>query len=365
MLKGTIHLSLNLPPMADKSNYLNFYSNAKWGSKLHDRKSQSQSICFWKFFQLIWSSQKQKLVLMSSTKSEMNTLTNCIQENQCLFHLIKELWGLSPDPSVFHIDKKGFLEKILHFVSNARNQALRHQDKIHLQASQTKSHLCQTHQLVRNDCWFTLKSLQLPILFEVTKAMFSPLIAYSFAQILFLTKYLGFLKLITIYYNLTRSYSSFLASPPHKVPVIKLSQPETSFLFYRPSVQLLPFPSYLPPQLPFYWLLLLNHFPTSPLSILTQLLPSASPSFLIFLFFLFFHFYFVLFLIKSNLYSNQSTPTPHDQPTPAPTWLSLNKRLLCSSPHIWWEKTCFVFFCPYSFPSSSLLACSLQSYPPE
>lgn len=123
-LKCSIDLALTLCPQKDRPNRLEFFTDATWGSNLHNRTSQSGSICFWKCCPILWNSKKQKNITLSSTESEMNALSDGIQEGQWLCHLIEELWEESPAPSVYHIDNKGLLDKVKNFGSNAKTKHL-------------------------------------------------------------------------------------------------------------------------------------------------------------------------------------------------------------------------------------------------
>jgi hypothetical protein len=61
---------------------------------------------------------------MSSTESELNALSDGEQENQWLSFLIEELWQIKLSPTLFHIDKKGLLEKLKNFGSNSKTKHL-------------------------------------------------------------------------------------------------------------------------------------------------------------------------------------------------------------------------------------------------
>ncbi|KAA1075695.1 hypothetical protein PGTUg99_035156 [Puccinia graminis f. sp. tritici] len=61
---------------------------------------------------------------MSSTKSEMNTLSYGEQESQWLKFLIEELWKKKLAPTLFSIDNKGLLEKLKNFGSNSKTKHL-------------------------------------------------------------------------------------------------------------------------------------------------------------------------------------------------------------------------------------------------
>ena len=61
---------------------------------------------------------------MSSTESEMNALSDGSQENQWLKHLISELWQIKLEPTLFHIDNKGLLEKLKNFGSCSKTKHL-------------------------------------------------------------------------------------------------------------------------------------------------------------------------------------------------------------------------------------------------
>ncbi|KNZ64524.1 hypothetical protein VP01_1019g5 [Puccinia sorghi] len=82
------------------------------------------SLVFWKSCPILWSSKKQQNITMSSTESEMNALLDGEQESQWLGFLIEELWKTKLAPTLFHIDNKGFLEKLKNFGSNSKTKHL-------------------------------------------------------------------------------------------------------------------------------------------------------------------------------------------------------------------------------------------------
>ncbi|KNZ46847.1 hypothetical protein VP01_68g8 [Puccinia sorghi] len=124
-VKGTRHLHLKLRPNPeDNSNSLQHYTDATWTDDLETRLSRSGSICFWKSCPVAWNSKKQKNITLSSTEAEMNALSDGVQENQWIKYLVEELWNEKLQPTSFHIDNKGLLEKIKQFSSNPKTKHL-------------------------------------------------------------------------------------------------------------------------------------------------------------------------------------------------------------------------------------------------
>ncbi|KNZ55239.1 hypothetical protein VP01_2730g3 [Puccinia sorghi] len=124
-LKGTQDLGLLLKPetqgMAER---IQFYTDATWAEDQETRISQSGSITFWKSCPILWGSKKQKNITLSSTESEMNALSDGEQENQWLTFLIEELWKLKLEPTLFHVDNRGLLEKLKNFGLNSKTKHL-------------------------------------------------------------------------------------------------------------------------------------------------------------------------------------------------------------------------------------------------
>ncbi|KNZ60241.1 hypothetical protein VP01_158g10 [Puccinia sorghi] len=124
-LKGTSTLGLLLKPSPDKLiDRINFFTDATWAEDQETRISRSGSLAFWKSCPLMWNSKKQRNITMSSTESEMNALSDGEQENQWLCFLIEELWKTKLEPTLFHIDNKGLLEKLKNFGSNSKTKHL-------------------------------------------------------------------------------------------------------------------------------------------------------------------------------------------------------------------------------------------------
>ncbi|KNZ49526.1 hypothetical protein VP01_495g1 [Puccinia sorghi] len=122
---GTRDLRLTLRPNPeDKSNSLQHYTDATWADDLESRLSRSGSICFWKTCPVAWNSKKQRNITLSSTEAEMNALSDGVQENQWIKFLVEELWNEKIEPTSFHIDNKGLLEKIKNFGSNSKTKHL-------------------------------------------------------------------------------------------------------------------------------------------------------------------------------------------------------------------------------------------------
>ncbi|POW15448.1 hypothetical protein PSTT_02042 [Puccinia striiformis] len=86
--------------------------------------SRSGSICFWKACPVAWNSKKQHNITLSSTEAELNALSDGVQENHWIKFFIEELWDRTLDPSKFHIDNQGLLEKIKNFGSNSKTKHL-------------------------------------------------------------------------------------------------------------------------------------------------------------------------------------------------------------------------------------------------
>lgn len=124
-LSGTSDLSLNLTPdSSDQSRSLEFYTDATWADDLETRLSRSGTICFWKSCPVSWTSKKQKNITLSSTEAEMNALSDGAQENQWITYLIEELWKDKLNPTEFHVDNLGLVEKIKNFGSNSKTKHL-------------------------------------------------------------------------------------------------------------------------------------------------------------------------------------------------------------------------------------------------
>ncbi|KNZ63362.1 hypothetical protein VP01_1154g2 [Puccinia sorghi] len=69
-------------------------------------------------------SGNQKNITLSSTESKMNALSDGEQENQWLTFLLEELWKQKLDPTVFHVDNCGLMEKLKHFGLNSKMKHL-------------------------------------------------------------------------------------------------------------------------------------------------------------------------------------------------------------------------------------------------
>ncbi|KNZ49243.1 hypothetical protein VP01_512g7 [Puccinia sorghi] len=124
-LAGTSDLALTLRPDAqDSSNALQHYTDATWADDLETRLSRSGSICFWKACPVAWNSKKQRNITMSSTEAELNALSDGVQENLWIKYLIEELWDQKMNPTQFHIDNQGLLEKLKNFGSNSKTKHL-------------------------------------------------------------------------------------------------------------------------------------------------------------------------------------------------------------------------------------------------
>ena len=62
--------------------------------------------------------------MLSSTEAEMNALADGVQENQWVKFLVEELWNKTLEPSTFHVDNQGLVEKIKNFGSNSKTKHL-------------------------------------------------------------------------------------------------------------------------------------------------------------------------------------------------------------------------------------------------
>jgi hypothetical protein len=122
---GTRHLRLSLRPNPnDVSNSIQHFTDATWADDLETRLSRSGSICFWKECPIAWNSKKQRNITLSSTEAELNALSDGVQENLWIKFLAEELWNEKLNPSTFHVDNKGLVEKIDHFGSNSKTKHL-------------------------------------------------------------------------------------------------------------------------------------------------------------------------------------------------------------------------------------------------
>ncbi|KNZ51420.1 hypothetical protein VP01_3962g1 [Puccinia sorghi] len=122
-LAGTINLHLTLRPnLMDNSQALQHFTDATWADDLETRLSRSGSICFWKACPIAWNSKKQRNITMSSTKAELNALSDGVQENQWIKFLVEELWNENLKPTQFHIDNQGLLKKLKNFGSNSKTK---------------------------------------------------------------------------------------------------------------------------------------------------------------------------------------------------------------------------------------------------
>ncbi|KAH9441023.1 hypothetical protein Pst134EB_033194 [Puccinia striiformis f. sp. tritici] len=120
---GSCDLSLTLrPDPSDGSKQIKFYTDATWADDLETRLSRSGTICFWKSCPVSWSSKKQKNITLSSTEAELNALSDGVQENQWISFLIEELWDDKLEPTLFHVDNQGLVEKLKNFGSNSKTK---------------------------------------------------------------------------------------------------------------------------------------------------------------------------------------------------------------------------------------------------
>jgi hypothetical protein len=118
-LQGTSSLQLTLRPTAGIANSLEYFTDATWADDLKTCLSRSGSIFFWKNCPLAWGSKKQKNITLSSTKAEMNALSDGVQENQWVKFVVEELWEKNLEPTTFKVNNKGLVEKVKNFGSNS------------------------------------------------------------------------------------------------------------------------------------------------------------------------------------------------------------------------------------------------------
>ncbi|KNZ44277.1 hypothetical protein VP01_9320g2 [Puccinia sorghi] len=65
-----------------------------------------------------------KKLSRSGSISELNALSDGVQENQWIQFLAEELWNETLLPSTFHIDNRGLDEKIKNFGTNSKTKHL-------------------------------------------------------------------------------------------------------------------------------------------------------------------------------------------------------------------------------------------------
>ncbi|KAI7963838.1 hypothetical protein MJO29_004265 [Puccinia striiformis f. sp. tritici] len=124
-LSGSINLNLTLTPdSSDTSQALKYYTDATCAEDLKTRLSRSGTICFWKSCPISWNGKKPKNITLSSTGAELNALSNGAQENQWITYLVEELWKEKLNPSEFHVDNQGLIEKIKKFGSHSKTKHL-------------------------------------------------------------------------------------------------------------------------------------------------------------------------------------------------------------------------------------------------
>ncbi|KNZ61013.1 hypothetical protein VP01_1465g4 [Puccinia sorghi] len=124
-LKCTQDFGLILKPDPSLlSDCILFYTNPTWAKNQETRILQSGSIVFWNSFPILWNIKNKKNITMSSTESELNALVDGEQENQWLTFLIKELWKLKNDTTLFHMDNFGLMEKLKNLGENSKTKHL-------------------------------------------------------------------------------------------------------------------------------------------------------------------------------------------------------------------------------------------------
>ncbi|KNZ48428.1 hypothetical protein VP01_567g7 [Puccinia sorghi] len=103
-LAGSIDLKLTLrPDPQDSSDTIHHYTDATWAKILR-----------------LASLAKQRNITLSSTEAELNALSDSVQENQWIKYLIEELYHKELNPTAFHIDNRGLLDKINNFACQSR-----------------------------------------------------------------------------------------------------------------------------------------------------------------------------------------------------------------------------------------------------
>lgn len=98
-----------------ESNHLITYSDATCGDNPNTRLSQTGFITLFKGSPLYWTSQPQRSIAHSSTKSECNALSTSHLEARWLNHLISEVLQTTFDPHLHLIDNKGLNDIIKKF----------------------------------------------------------------------------------------------------------------------------------------------------------------------------------------------------------------------------------------------------------
>ncbi|KAF5473124.1 hypothetical protein F2P56_009762 [Juglans regia] len=87
--------------------HLMAYSNADWAVNVDDRSSTSAYISFFGTNPISWSSKKQMVVALSSTKAECRSLANTTSETMWLLGLLNELGFSLKDPPSMLCDNLG------------------------------------------------------------------------------------------------------------------------------------------------------------------------------------------------------------------------------------------------------------------
>ncbi|KAF8783500.1 Retrovirus-related Pol polyprotein like [Argiope bruennichi] len=85
----TRHYKINLSDT--RSNMLTMYSDSSWGCKLNDRHSTSGYIMFFGNVPIVWKSQKQKCIALSSMEAEFIALTESVKCIIWYSRILKEL----------------------------------------------------------------------------------------------------------------------------------------------------------------------------------------------------------------------------------------------------------------------------------
>ncbi|KNZ48386.1 hypothetical protein VP01_5704g2 [Puccinia sorghi] len=59
-------------------------------------------------------------MFLESMSAELNALSDGVQENQWIKFLVEELWNEKLQPTNFHVDNQGLIEKLIFFGSNSK-----------------------------------------------------------------------------------------------------------------------------------------------------------------------------------------------------------------------------------------------------
>ncbi|KNZ53948.1 hypothetical protein VP01_3093g2 [Puccinia sorghi] len=144
-LKGTQDFGLILKPdPALLSDCILFYTDAMWAEDQETRILQSGSIAF----QILPKSVEQQETdkyhhVLHGIRTEH--IGGWGEENQWLTFLIKELWKLKLDPTLFHVDNCALMEKLNNFWANSKTKHLDIQIKNLRYKYKKQRSRCQAH----------------------------------------------------------------------------------------------------------------------------------------------------------------------------------------------------------------------------